>query len=355
MNHLGASLCLLLPPCLLAAGTLAADPPAEPTKLTACAYVTVRRTDLVSKAGLVRVEKAAREGIPEQRFGKLTVIAEGTLLEAKRKAADEEANVFLHVTVGEPARIRRRQTRTFRWGRHSRRMGFDSPMSTLRCPMTVELSTPEGKAWRQAATVKLTSADVAGAEEDVPGDRTDIAEPWAKSVRRLARAGCEKALASHFLRNVTLKAVECEPSDVKDAADKDALKSFVKVELLNRSRCRIADATVTTERYNARMKRWEAIDAPRGLTSWLERRFGRREDARKEDAGQGAETIRWPIPGHVDPGGKGFSEPRPVGEKTFMTMRKDKCRLVLHATPLIWRPGPPKGPPALKPTPDPAS
>ena len=347
----GSVLALVLltfrPALTLAAGEVPPSPQ-EPKKLPAYAYVTVLPTKLASKAAHLAVAKAARSAIPAERFESLTVVGQGSLAEARAQAAANNAKLFLHVIVGRPRRIPYTRKVPVRHGRWRRTVTVEEPFCTLRCPVTVRMSIPGGNPWREVKTIKMTSAEAAGAEEELPKDTLDIAKTWAETARLTTRAACEKVLVDYFFRNVKLKAVECEPIEPVRAEDAQTgeenqkpVQSYVKIELLNRSHCRILDATVTVEIYDSRFKRWEPIGAPRGFWRWLRRRIKKRPATR---------TVQWPIPAAVDPGERAFSEERPVTEKVFQAMKNRKCRLVLHATPAARTLRPPAFPHPLKPT-----
>ena len=340
-------LCVLFSLSLLGGSAVVGDKPAvraEPEKLIACAYVTVKETKLVSKATMAFVTKTAREAIPAERFESLTVIDDGTLPEARIRATANKADVFLHVTVGQPKAIKytRRLGRGFARRRRGRTVAV--AFSTLRSPVTVELSIASGKQWRPVKTTKLTSADVPGAEEEVLRGREDVAKAWPKGVRETVRVGCERALGGYFLRNVTVKAVRCGPAEVIDGGEDDDEAeppgTLVKIELTNRSHCRILDATVRGEKYNESRKCWEAIDAP----NWL-RRIGRRGRRR------GGEPLEWSIPADVDPGEKAFSMEVPVSDAVLLAMKAKKARMVLRATPAVWQLRQPTQRHPLKPPP----
>jgi len=363
-------------PSLVCATLASAEPatqpaaPARPKKVTAYAYVTVRPPRGASKATKAFIAKAVADAIPAERFERLTVGKAKTLAKSKIAAVEAKAQVFLHLICAAPRLVeftqkigsatvmyqvgpRRRRRRPWRRGRGD---GGDLEITlyTVRTPLTVEMSVAAGAQWRAVRTVRLTSAEVPGAERDEARKPEDLTQPWARALGLMTPAACQRALLLHFLPNVTLRAVECEPVDPAkadaDAEDEDgrepqAPQTLVKMELTNRSHCRITDASVTVERFNEARKRWEAIDGPRGLQAWL-RRFGRNRD-------RNAKTLSWPVPADVDPGEKAFSEKRPVGEGIFQAMKKRKCRLVLHATPVVWSLRPSRLAHALKPAPKP--
>ena len=359
MSIRSALLCVLFSLSSLAGFAAAADKPTVPVapkKLIACAYVTVRETKLVSKATREFVAKTAREAIPAERFESLTVIKEDALAEARIMATAHKADVFLHVIVGEPKGIKytRRmgagpgRGRIGRGRRRRRTVTVEMPFWTLRSPVTVELSIADGKKWRPVRTTKLTSAEVPGAEEELPSGNEDISKAWPKAVGGTTRAGCEKALAGYFLRYVSLKPVKCGPAAAgdggEDEKDAEAPGTLVKIELTNRSHCRILDATVTGEKYNESRKRWEAIDAPGGIRIRLPRR-------RRRGAEPDAQRLAWPIPADVDPGDKAFSMEVPVSDAVLLAMKNKKCRMVLHATPAVWKLHQPTHRHPLKPPP----
>jgi len=378
---MNARRCLLwvLFPSLVCATVVSADPatqpvaPAPPQKVTAYAYVTVRPPQGASKATQAFIAKAAADAIPTERFAKLTLGKEDTLAKARVAAIQAKAQVFLHLTCAAPQiveftqkigsatvmhQIRRRRPRGWRRGRGDGGDGdIEITLYAVRTPLTVEMSVATGTQWRAARVVRLTSAEVPGAERDEGRKPESPTKPWAQALGLMAPVAVERALLLHFLTNVQVRAIECEPVDPDkadapaDADDKNARQpqvpqTLVKMELTNQSHCRITDASVTVERFNEARKRWEAVDAPRGLREFL-RRFGRNRRDRE------ATTLSWPVPADVDPGEKAFSEKRPVGEGIFQAMKNRKCRLVLHATPVVWTLRPSRLAHPLKPAPKP--
>ena len=321
--------------------------PPEPAKLTAYAFVSVRSTKLASKATRLGVVQACRKAVPQERFASLTVATEGNLKDAQLKASAEGAKVFLHVSVGAPKRITCARRVPIRRGRRRGSGSIEQPFYTLRVPVMVEMSIPAGNPWRSVRTVKITSAQAAGAEDDFPADDKDISKAWPQTAAKTVTTACEQVLVEYFLRNIKLRAIECDPAPAAGDDDDDQVPStVVKFELVNRSHCRVLDATVTVESYDRQFKRWEPVGAPRGLRRWLGRRAGQGRTGQATD-------LRWPVPAIVDSGEKAFSEERPVPEAIFNAMNSEKCRIVLHATPATTTLKPPTYPAALKPTPKP--
>ena len=354
VRHLSIQ-CRLL--CLAAAAALTAPASAEdapttrpePRKLAAFAFVTVRSTKLASKAVHQAVAAACRKAVPAERFESLTVPADGSLKDVQRQAGAEGAKLFLHITVGAPKRMTYTRRVPVRAGRWRGKVEVDQPYYTLRCPVMVEMSIPGGPAWRAVKTLKMTSAQAAGAEEELPNDRKDLSKAWPDTASRTVRAAVERTLVEYFFRHVKLRAIECEPvprADEPPGADEPGPQTLVKIELTNRSHCRVLDATVTVESYDRRHKRWEPVGAPRGLARWIQRRFGRRRSGGEGRPGD----LHWPVPAIVDSGQKAFSEERPVSEALFHAMNTEKCRIVLHATPATVSLRPPAQPAPLKPT-----
>lgn len=337
----------------LAAERQPSQPAPEPQKLVAYAYVTVRPSNLASKATHKFVIRAAQRAIPAGRFEKLTVATEGTLNEARKKALGEKAQIFLYVIMGEPTKITyRRRVRVRRgWGRRGS-VSVPQPFCTLRTPVVVELSAAPKGQWQQVGTVKLTSADVAGAEEESPRDIKDISGPWGRAARTVVPAGCERAINRYFLRHVSLRAIECEPAKSGSAGGEDAqsARTPIQIELVNRSHCRILDATVTAEQYNESRKRWEPVGASGPIQRLLDV-LDRRTGGDGSGAGQPDGEIIWTVPAGVDPGEKALSRKMGVSDAVLLALRGKKCRLVLHATPAVWTLRPPGQPHRLKPVP----
>ena len=184
------------------------------------------------------------------------------------------------------------------------------------------------------------------AEVTIASDEKDITEKWGRGVKVTTLAAVETVLNEYFLRGVTLKAVESKP--VGSGADDDdaAFKPMVRIELTNRSHCRVIDAAVTVQQYNKQRKSWDEL----GGSGRSEDR-GRRGEARAEQP----KAVRWSFRAIVDPGEKAFSEELALPGDVFETMRRTGCRFVLHATPAarkLIQPGTLhllKPPPKLKP------
>jgi len=309
--------------------------PAEPRRLTAYAYLTVVPPPGATKTTKAFIAKTAGNALPAERFESITVGTEENLAAARAAAIAAEADVFLHLTLAAPKLAQFAQTT--RWGRRSRTM----PVYVARTPLVLDMRVRNGAYWLTTRIVRLTSAEVPGAERD-EFRRPDgnAASAWGRALRLMVPVACERALRLQFLPNTTVRAIECDPDDVDAAAPADmpdAPQALLKTELTNRSHCRIADATVTIEQYNKGRQRWEAIDTPRGLGGWL-RRYAERG---RDDT---TVTLAWPIPAAVDPGQKAFSEVRPINEGVFQAVKRATCRLVLHATPLVRTLTPPRTP-----------
>ncbi len=341
----------------------------EPKRLTAYVHLSVTPPQGASKAAEGFIARTAAEALPKERFAAITVGDQESLTEARAAALKTDADVFLHLTFAPPKVVRFKQAvgrgpfvlppGGWRPGmrRGPGRRGGDPPeitVYTVRTPLALEMSVRIGTRWRLARTSHLTSAEVPGAETDEFNAPEELTKAWGAAVRLMTPAACERALLLHFLPNITVHAIECEPLSPKKAprpadgggsADApDVPQTLVKMKLTNRSHSRVEDATVTVERYVEAPQRWVAVDAPRGLAAWL-RRHGRR---RRDDT-----TLIWPVPALVDPGQTAFSEERPVGEDIYQAMKRRKCRIVLHATPVVWSLTPSRTPHRLEKTPDP--
>ncbi|HUU22691.1 MAG TPA: hypothetical protein VM389_09170 [Phycisphaerae bacterium] len=328
--------------------------PAGPRKLTAFAFVTVQPSKLASKATHLSVATACRQAVPAERFEKLTVPTDEKLADAQRKASAERADLFLHITVGAPKGVTYTRRVPIRAGRWRGSVDVEEHYYTLRCPVMVEMGIASGTAWRTVRTVTMTSAQAAGAEDEFPEDQTDISKSWPAAAGKTVRAAVERMLVEHFFRQAKLRAIECEPlaggGDGDEGADAGP-RTVVKFELANRSHCRILDATVTVETYDSQHDRWDPVGAPRGLSRWIQRRFG---GGGGGDRGEGSpENLSWPVPAIVDSGQTAFSEERPVSETVFHAMNSEKCRIVLHATPATTTLTPPAFAAPLKPAPKP--
>ena len=336
---------------LLGEAGLAVAAPAKPPelkKLKAYAFVTVKPVSGAAKTTIAFVMKTARTSIPAAAFGELIVVTEGKLDEAKGQARDAKADVFLHVVVDNPKRV----TLPVRWplgailggrgGRSSR------SISTLRTHVGVQMSILNAGNYRRVKSVKLSSADAPPAEAGIIANDTDTTAKWATGVKITVPAAVERALGEYFFRGVTLKAVQSAPEDVDvDDIDLDAgpPKPKIRIELTNRSHCRVTDATVTVERYDTNLKRWEPIDGyfrlgPRGD------RGGRGGRGGRGDAGGRGFQLqavtngsgKWTFLEEVEPGEQALSEEQEVAINIFNTMTgKTQCRFVLHAAPAVGK------------------
>ena len=334
---------------------VAADKGPQPRRLKVYAFVTVKPVAGAAKATIEYVTRMATKGIPEELFEEVTVLADCPVTDARRKALGAKGDVFLHVKVDPPQQLTQTIKHTYRlprgvgggrWGGRGGRGGggagrgtvtVDRSIRILRSHVQVEMSIRNAGSWRRVKQIKLSSADAPPAEAGDIANDTDITEKWGKGVKVTTRAAVERAVNEYFFRNVTLRAIEGEPT--APAGDDEAPpKPTVRIELVNRGHCRITDATVTVEKFDTNRKRWEPMT---GAAAGGGGRGGRAS----------ASSPVWAFPADVDPGEKALSEAVELSVQMFKAMTRERCRFVLHATPGVFKLVQPLTPHKLKPTP----
>lgn len=315
-------------------GAMAADGPGDragPKMLTAYAYVSVKPIPGAGDEMMAYTAETARSSIPGVLFKKLTVVSQGTVEQAMERALKAGADVFLHLRVNPPKKIKH----TFRaqvWNPSEDGSRMDGkpimvlvPVYFLRTYLTVEMSVATSGKWKRGRRTKFSSADAPPAEAGMIISETDIEKNWTKGLKITVPAAIGQAINKRFFRGVTMRIFrirrDSSRSGKTKGGDNKPSQVGVQIELSNRSRTRIVDPTVTVQHYDGDLKRWEPI-------------------ASYFDATMPA-APKWTFSGAaIEPGGKGVSEWVMLSLSDFRTLKKRKCRFILRAGPIMRAPAP---------------
>jgi hypothetical protein len=168
--------------CLFAAGIRQAKAQVQATdaapaahRLTAHAFISATLARDATDAQTEFVRKTIAAALPRDRFASITVSEDKTLAEAQAAALTAGAEVVLYVRAMPPQPMQFQQ----RFG--DNRFGRDVPIYALRTPLALDLYIRNGQRWKRDQRLRLTSADVPGAERDSFRSLEDnLYENWVK-------------------------------------------------------------------------------------------------------------------------------------------------------------------------------